>query len=298
MESSNDSCVRNENVSASVAKRSHVSGSNTNGAPVTPTSGTATRMVMFQIVVYVIIAVLLVVSCLLDRRLGLGVSVVIPLILMIVAMGMWPLHSSFFDAVVGMAGAVVMIFGTESLLMRVLPRNDQAAGQRTAAEFASFDTIPTSVLMHICTVWAVALLVVLTVFVILGFLHQMLRRERTDMVLSLSHSLMFDVAMAGASGWVLSPLLLRYVGAGSLGAKRLWIVAIVAVIAVALLAGLSWASTRWWKDYAAAGMPLSPLYRGNRDRKRQSCVAIALAPVMYAGFVVFLALVALLVFVG
>ncbi|WEV67686.1 hypothetical protein OZX72_01405 [Bifidobacterium sp. ESL0769] len=311
MESTNDSDGRIEGASASAGKRSYAAVVDANresaapapALPATPAApvdgdGCAKQMVMLQVAIYVLIAVVVTVSCLFDRRLGFGFSGAIPLVLMLVVMRMWPLYSSFVDAIVGVVGGIVMIFGTGSLLMSALPRNDQAAGQRTAPQFAGFGTVPASVLMHVYTVWAVALLVVLTAFVILGFLHQMLRRERTNMVLSLSHSLLLDVALAGVSGWVFSPLLFRYFGARSLGAKKPWIVAIVVVAAVAVLAGLSWASTRWFKDYAAAGMPLSSLYHGNRDRKRQSCAAIALIPLMFAGFVVFLALVALLVSVG
>ncbi|WEV65629.1 MULTISPECIES: hypothetical protein [unclassified Bifidobacterium] len=268
--------------------------------------GSTRGMVALEVGAYVVIAVLLIAACFVEGRMEVAIFTAVAGALAIFVGVSWPLHTSVFDALVGAFGGFGMIYGTETSLTEALPKTAGMTGPRRLRRHVSarFDAMSGSELLHWCTLWAGALLIVLAAFVILGFLHQMLRRERTNMVLSLSRGLMFDVAMAGASGWVFAPALLRYFGVGTLGACKPYVVAIVVVIAVALLAALSWASTRWAKDYRASGSPLPrfKLEAGNgkdvRNFRSYALYSLGLMPVMYGGFVVFLALVALLVFVG
>lgn len=258
--------------------------------------GSTRRMVMLEIAVYALIAVSSLASCFVDRQFGLGISTATALILVIAIMGMWPLYSNVIDAVVGAIGGVFMIFATQLMVVDALPEIDRldAAGRTfRAAAVVMYPTL----LNNLYTIWAFALLLTLVVFVLGGFLHQMLRRNRTDMVRSMSHSLMLDVTLVASSGWGLTPLLFRYVGANVWGEHGPLVVAIVSGVAIVLFAGLSWASTRWWKDYVAS-MSASSSMPVRHDRSHQSCAAIGLASVMCGGFVVFLALVALLLFVG
>lgn len=271
-----------------------------------PLIGSAKQMVALEVGAYAVIAVLLVVACFVDGQMELGIFTSVAAALAIFSFVAWPYYTSFFDPMVGAVGGYAMIYGTQSLLADTLPETKQMVGFRHVRHhaLAKFNTLSTTELLRLCTIWAGALLIVLAAFVILGFLHQMLRRERTDMVLSLSHSLMFNVAMVGVSGWVFAPVLLRYFGVGNLGARKPYVVALVAVIAVALLAALSWASTRWLKDYRAAGSPITRFKQNTNDAKevwnfrRYGMYSLGLMPIMYGGFVVFLAVVALLVFVG
>lgn len=268
--------------------------------------GSTKQMVLFEVGAYVVIAILMIAACFVEGRMEVAFFTAVAGALAIFVLVSWPLHSSIFDAMVGAFGGFAMIYGTQAWLADALPPTDRMTGPRRVRRHVSaqFNALSGDALLHWCTLWAVALLVVLAAFVILGFLHQMLRRERTNMVLSLSHSLMFDVAMAGASGWVFAPVLLRYFGVGNLGARKPYLVALVAVIAVALLVALSWASTRWAKDYRAAGSPISLFKQDANDPeevqkfRRYGTYSFALMPVMYGGFVVYLAVVALLVFVG
>ncbi|MDF7640275.1 hypothetical protein PT279_01505 [Bifidobacterium sp. ESL0784] len=269
-------------------------------------TGSTKQMVVFEIGAYAVIAVLMVAACFVEGRMEVGFFTAVALVLALFVGILWPLHSSVFDVMVGAFGGLALIYGTQTSLAEALPLTDRVAGPRGLRRHVSarFDALSGDELLRWCTIWAIALLVVLAAFVILGFLHQMLRRERTNMVLSLSHSLMFDVAMAGTSGWVFAPVLLRYFGVGNLGARKPLVVALVAVIAVALLAALSWASTRWMKDYLAAGSPITRFKQDTNDPKevqkfrRYGMYSFALMPIMYGGFVVFLAVVALLAFVG
>lgn len=251
---------------------------------------------MLEIAVYALIAVSSLASCFVGRQFALGISTATALILMIAIMGMWPLYSNVVDAVVGAIGGVIMIFATQLMVMDALPEIDQldAAGRTfRAAAVAIYPTL----LNSLYAIWAFALLLTLVVFVVAGFLQQMLRRNRTDMVRSMSHSLMLDVALVASSGWVLSPLLFRYIGTNVWGMHGPLVVVIVLAVAIVLFSGLSWASTRWWKDYVAS-MSVSSSVPVKHDRSHQSCAAMGLASVMCGGFVVFLALVALLFFVG
>lgn len=258
--------------------------------------GSTRRMVMLEVAVYVLIVVSSFASCFVNRQFGLGVSTAIAAILMIAIMGMWPLYSNVIDAVVGAVGGVFMIFATQLTVMDALPQIDQSDVANRTFRSAAVAMSPAS-LKGVYTMWTFALLVTLVVFLIAGFLHQMLRRNRTDMVRSMSHSLMLDVALVASSGWVLLPLLLRYIGANAWQVDSPLVVAIVLTAAIVLFAGLSWASTRWWKDYVGA-MSVSPLMRVGRNRSHQSCAAIGLASVMCGGLVVFLMLIALLLFIG
>jgi hypothetical protein len=258
--------------------------------------GSTRRMVMLEIAIYVLIAVSSLASCFVDRRFGLGISTATALILVIAIMGMWPLYSNVVDAVVGAIGGVFMIFATQLMVMDALSDVDQFDTADRTFRAAAVDVHPTT-LNSLYTIWAFVLLLVLVIFVVEGFLHQMLRRSRAHMVRSMSHSLMLDVVLVASSGWVLSPLLFRYVGANVWGEHGPLVVAIVSGVAVVLFAGLSWASTRWWKDYVASMSALSSM-SVRRDRSHQSCAAIGFASVMCGGFVIFLALVALLLFVG
>ncbi|MCO6559385.1 MAG: hypothetical protein J6575_08320 [Bifidobacterium sp.] len=268
--------------------------------------GSTKQMVLFEVGAYVVIAILMIAACFVEGRMEVALFTAVAGALAIFVLVSWPLHSSFFDAMVGAFGGFAMIYGTQVWLADALPPTDCMTGPHGLRRHVSarFDALSGDALLHWCTLWAVALLVVLAAFVILGFLHQMLRRERTNMVLSLSHSLMFDVAMAGASGWVFAPVLLRYFGVGNLGARKPYLVALVAVIAVALLVALSWASTRWARDYRASGssLPRFKLEAGNsndvRSFRSYAFYSLGLVPVMYGGFVVYLVLVSLLVFVG
>ncbi|WEV42175.1 hypothetical protein OZX57_01365 [Bifidobacterium sp. ESL0682] len=264
----------------------------------------AKSLVKLEVVVYAIIVVMLAVSCLVDGQVQLTVAELIAQML-VFGIIFWPMRGSIVDRIVGVIGGELMIGGTQMALLDLLPRTGESNGIHRA-RIGRFDEVASSSLLRACTLWTSALLVVLAAFVILGFLHQMLRRERTNMVLSLSQSLMVNVAVVATSGWVFLPVLLRYFsghlkGTKVAGAAQIGIVAIVVIVALALLAALACASVRWWQDYETADQPDRSEVVPHWDideRRRYSWIGIGFAPIMYGGFVVFLAVVALLVFVG
>ncbi|WEV72288.1 hypothetical protein [Bifidobacterium sp. ESL0790] len=264
----------------------------------------AKHIVLLEVCVYVVIAVMLVASCFVDGQVQLTIAELIAQ-MMVFGIIFWPMRGSIVDRIIGIVGGELMIGGTQMVLLDLLPRTGETSGNHRA-HVGRFEEVSTGSLLHVCTLWAGALLVALTVFAILGFLHQMLRRERTNMVLSLSESLMINVALVAASGWVFLPVLLRYFSgdlkdAKVAGTAQIGIVTIIVIVVLALLVALACASVRWWCDYNRVSQPdrseVVPHWSAD-ERRRYSWIGIGLAPIMYGGLVVFLALVALLVFVG
>ncbi|MDF7665653.1 hypothetical protein [Bifidobacterium sp. ESL0745] len=289
---------------ASVGAKNSDSAQSASSLKATGSVRSVKSVVWLEITVYVIIAVMIAVSCFVDGQVQLTIAELIAQML-VFGLIFWPMRGSIVDRFIGILGGELMIYGTQTVLLNLLPRTGVTHGIHRA-QIGRFDEVSVGSLLHACTLWAGALLVALAVFVILGFLHQMLRRERTNMVLSLSQSLMINVAVVASSGWVFLPVLLRYFSGNLKDTKvsdttQIGIVAVVVIAAVVLLAALACVSMRWWKDYNAAQQPdrseVVPHWDVD-ERRRYAWIGIGFAPIMYGGFVVFLALVALLVFLG
>lgn len=135
-----------------------------------------------------------------------------------------------------------------------------------------------NVAMHRWLALSVILVVVLIVF---GFARQMAREHRTQLVVSLSYSLLSGAAAVALGGWVATAHYWHILLAGwqqrGVGWLWLFVVGACAVVLAVLLAVMSW---RWWRE---------------RDAAASACpwAGFATLPVMIAGVLPVLASVAL-----
>ncbi|MDF7663303.1 hypothetical protein PT282_01220 [Bifidobacterium sp. ESL0763] len=287
---------------AGVAKdaegRQEVGSAHGSGHPARPVA-------LLEACAYAVIAVLLVLCAFVDGRVQLVVCEIVAQAVLFFGMVFWPMRGTVVDRVIGVVGGEAMIFGTQAVLVGMLPRATRPFGFGWSGQ-TGFGMVAASLLLHVCTVWATGAMVVLTAFVIVGFLHQMLRRERTDMVLSLSQSLMVNVGMLASSGWMFVPVLFRYLHiheSGFVGPAAAYagtVVGVVLVVAIALIAAISAVSLRWYRDFepVPGGMRQSEAERNVTVWQRYSWAGIGLSAVMLSGLVVYLAAVALLFVVG
>ena len=135
-----------------------------------------------------------------------------------------------------------------------------------------------NVAMHRWLVLSVILVVVLIVF---GFARQMAREHRTQLVVSLSYSLLSGAAAVALGGWVATAHYWHILLAGwqqwGVGWSWFFVVGAFVVVLAVLLAVMS---CRWWREY---------------DATASACpwAGFAMLPVMIAGVLPVLASVAL-----
>ena len=179
----------------------------------------------------------------------------------------WPFRGTWTDRVLGvLAGLISLVFALNALgsgtLYPSLNANDAL-------------TIAATPLIH----WACVYVMLLALFTVIGFARQMARKERTDLLRSLSQSLTGVVAMASMPGWlfvVVSASCVAFTGPGT------WAAIVVSVIALALMVLMVIASRFWLKDFDPDPAVPAPW------------VGIALLSVMLLGLVAFAATLALL----
>ncbi|KFI66155.1 hypothetical protein [Bifidobacterium cuniculi] len=94
----------------------------------------------------------------------------------------------------------------------------------------------------VCAGWLAAAATLLTVLVVGGFLRQMLRRDRPDMIVQMGHMDLDGVAAVCASGWCFLPVMFHEASAPD--AARMAVLAAVAVVAVLL----AWVGRQWVSD--------------------------------------------------
>lgn len=90
--------------------------------------------------------------------------------------------------------------------------------------------------------WFAGVAVLLVALIVVGFIREMLREQRTNMIIELSHTLTDGVASIAASGWCFLPMLIH-----ETQQPDAW--RIVGVIAVIILAiALALVSRLWYRD--------------------------------------------------
>ncbi|KFF31546.1 hypothetical protein [Bifidobacterium bombi] len=180
-----------------------------------------------------------------------------------------PLYGSAADRIVGVLGAGALQFVGLMGLLDALPFFGE--GVRTL----DFSRSQVTRLSRACGGWAQGLLVVFVVFVAAGFLIQMLRRERKELVVSLSQNVLANAAAASSTGWAFLPVVLWYVCSAPRSGNGIpdylaLIAIVVAVVLTVLLVVVSCRST-----VAAAG-------------RRHADVVFAVGlPFMFSGLIVY-----------
>lgn len=121
--------------------------------------------------------------------------------------------------------------------------------------------------------WGCLFGILMTVLVIVGFGRQMLRRDRSHLIVTLSRCIISGIGSASAGAWCFLPMLLLE-GARAHRYGLIWqYVAVVAVVAV-LVIGISAIGVLWRGDEELAGA--------------RSMIGVGLLPVMFAGLPVYL----------
>lgn len=113
--------------------------------------------------------------------------------------------------------------------------------------------------------WMPGVAVLLVTLIVLGFIRQMARPVRTNMLVQMSHMIMDGVCSIAASGWIFLPLMVQE--ARQWDAMRIGIAVVVVLIAVALCV----VSHLWYRD----AQPL--------PEAQQPWIGFALMPVMLTG---------------
>ena len=121
--------------------------------------------------------------------------------------------------------------------------------------------------------WACAFGVLMTVLVVVGFGRQMLRRDRSHLIITFSRCIISGVGSAAAGGWCFLPFLFVEGGeAYERGLACQYALTMVIVIAMAVSISL-----------------IGVLWRGDMELTApRTWVGLALLPVMFAGLPVFL----------
>ena len=179
----------------------------------------------------------------------------------------WPFRCTWTDRVLGvLAGLISLVFALNALgsgtLYPSLNANDAL-------------TIVATPLIH----WACVYVMLLALFTVIGFARQMARKERTDLLRSLSQSLTGVVAMASMPGWL---FIVVAASTHPFGGARFWAADAVCVVALALVVLMVVASRYWLKDFDPDPAVPAPW------------IGLALLPVMLLGLVAFAATLALL----
>lgn len=152
-----------------------------------------------------------------------------------------PLNDGIAGRVIALiCGFLSMIFATTTVLGSLV----YSAGDTRRM---SDGTVVEYVVPQAWLLGAGALLVVL---IVAGFIRQMARENRTNLITSLSAMILDGVCSIAAAGWCFLPALFRGMTVsrqdGSTALHTAWMVGIAAVIIVAVL--LAVASYRWNKD--------------------------------------------------
>ncbi|RBP97685.1 hypothetical protein CRD60_05475 [Bifidobacterium aemilianum] len=226
-------------------------------APIPPSiqvSRSALPVALTQLIAYLLLVVLVLATSLLLGRVAnisqlLGQTASVVMILLFVVY--WPMGGKISERVVGPVVGYAGLF-----LEIVLAKANRSSG----AEGWYIG-------------WAQAFVVLLVVAIIAAFLQQMLRKDRSGLVLSLSRTLMAAVACICATGWsLLGSLVVPWpvvmVTNGPVG--RIMIISLAVGILVELL--LLLASCRWWRQ-AEDSVVQTPW----------SWLGMGLLPVMLAG---------------
>lgn len=122
------------------------------------------------------------------------------------------------------------------------------------------------------TRWAVFLVVWFWILVFVSFLRQMMRRNRSHLIRSLSVGIMASLATLGAVCWMFLPSLVDDLRDEAAPA---WLVTIVVAVLVVVLAALAAVSVTWW-SHKPHKLPFSWMGMG-------------MVPVLMSGYCVFVA---------
>jgi hypothetical protein len=190
---------------------------------------------------------------------------------------LWPLRADAIARIAALAAGVV------SIIIAVLPVPAGSDGVRVAVS-----SLATAVVAR----WSSALLVLLVLLVVTGFLRQMLREPRTQMVRSLSSYVLGGVVALGAGGWVVLARVLYVMhdatearsakGSWFVSAASPWGAIAVLIAAGALIAAIALASRQWRRQWATAAA------RPRQDSASALWLGFGLLPALLYGLIAFL----------
>lgn len=214
-----------------------------------------------------IIALVLLVGAGLLGQFALFLEVPLCIAAMVAFTVFWPFRGTWIDRLLGvLAGLVSFVFAFNALGSGVLYPPLRVTGKLAVAA---------SPLIR----WACVYVMLLALFTVIGFARQMARKERTNLLRSLSQSLTGVVAMASMPGWLFISVV---ASTRPFGGSRFWAADVVCVVALALVVLMVIASRFWLKDFDPDSAVPAPW------------IGLALLPVMLLGLVSFAATLALL----
>ncbi|MCH4209764.1 hypothetical protein [Bifidobacterium sp.] len=203
------------------------------------------------------------------------VVAVLAAVALLTFVALWPLRADMI------ARIAALVAGAASILVAMLPGVAHQDGT-----FIEPSALMAHAMMPVVSRWASALVVLLILLVITGFLRQMLREPRTELVRSLSSFVLGGVAAVGSAGWIILARVLRQwhdlVAPQPSGAMRAlstgsaWILCAVALAALAVIVAMAFVSRQWWQDAAIDALNPAPW------------LGFGLLPAMVHGFLAFL----------
>lgn len=187
---------------------------------------------------------------------------------LVALMAMFVVCSPLRDGVAGhvvavLLGAASLVFAGTDVLANAL----SALGDGDAAGAAASGVAASDPRMSRLIAWFAGVGGLLVVLIVVSFIRQMARAERSHLIRGLSHSVLEGVAMVLAPGWLALP---EYMALPDMGVNDVAMIASVVVLG-ALIVGLAVAS-RWWVAEADPD-----------ERARAPWLGIVVLPALLAG---------------
>ncbi|MCI1713102.1 hypothetical protein [Bifidobacterium tibiigranuli] len=248
----------------------------------------ATVMMVVQLAAYAIFAL----ACAAGWLWGISEDVVTVLALaaLLTFVVAWPLRSDtvarVVAAIVGVASIAAAalpadILGSSGECIIIPETSLQASSTGTCAADGALALLGTAI-SH----WASTALVLLALLIIGGFLRQMLREQRTELVRSLSSFVLGGVTAVAAGAWVVTARVMRALhDADALNvsaplfasSSSTWYALGGLLIVVAVMVALAIVSCRWWRE----------LLLGSNSSVRAAWLGFVLMPVLIFGLAAF-----------
>ncbi|KAB5608135.1 hypothetical protein [Bifidobacterium jacchi] len=187
---------------------------------------------------------------------------------LVVLMAVFVVCSPLRDGMAGHVAAVLL--GAASLVFAgtdVLANALSALGDGGVARVVASGVAASDPRMSRLIAWFAGVGGLLVVLIVVSFIRQMARAERSHLIRGLSHSVLEGVAMVLAPGWLALP---EYMALPDTGANDVAMIASVVVLG-ALIVGLTVAS-RWWVAEADPD-----------ERARAPWLGIVVLPALLAG---------------
>lgn len=192
---------------------------------------------------------------------------------LVVLMAVFVVCSPLRDGMAGhvaavLLGAASLVFaGTDVLANALAALGDGDAAGAAASGVAASGVAASDPRMSRLIAWFAGVGGLLVVLIVVSFIRQMARAERSHLIRGLSHSVLEGVAMVLAPGWLALP---EYMALPDTGANDVAMITSVVVLG-ALIVGLAVAS-RWWVAEADPD-----------ERARAPWLGIVVLPALLAG---------------